>query len=80
MKNYKEIFEEYEMEKEVKERENQAWKQFTPKETNDRIQKWDINNTRAQLVHFCIVEMMAIDTQTFYIVEDISSIVLLKGQ
>ena len=49
-------------------------KQLTLKEVNDRVNVWDINDARAQLLHRRLVETIALDTQPFSIFEDVGFI------
>ena len=45
-------------------------KQMSIVESQDRVRPWDINDRRAQKVHRCIIQMIALDCQPFSIIED----------
>ena len=49
-------------------------KQTTLLEARDRVKPWDVNDKRAQLIHCRIVEMIALDSQPFSVVEDLGFI------
>ena len=76
------MFVQFEKRKEEKSKEEESikkdspalLKQLTLKQSCDRVRSWDINDDRAQLVHRRIMEMIAVDSQPFSVIEDIGFI------
>lgn len=85
-KHHKEEFEKYakkkeeniEKQKSMKNDTQPTLKQLTLKQSADRVRIWDINDSRAQLVHRRVMEMIAVDTQSILIVEDVGFTRLLN--
>ena len=53
-------------------------RQLSLMECKDQVRHWDINDVRAQRVHRCIGEMIALDCHPFSVVEDEGFIRLVK--
>ena len=78
-KKHPQVFSEF-TEKQQLENQNEkgkyksSLKQTTLLEARDQVKPWDINESRAQLIHCRVVEMIALDSQPFSVVEDVGFI------
>ena len=79
LRKHSEEFKKYEKEKDANAlKESQTPKQLSLEETEDRIRPWKVNDPRAQRITRCLVEMVALDSQPFSVVEDSGFVSLLK--
>ncbi len=75
-KRHTEVFEEFTQKNDQsleKGKQRLSNKQMTiaeARDSRDRIKPWDISDSRAQLIHGRVVEMVALDSQPFSMVED----------
>ena len=71
---HSELYVEYEKESEIVEQDKGKGKAVSRKvsliEAAEQVRLWDINDPRAQQIHWRVTEMMALDSQPFSLVDD----------
>ena len=73
-KQHTEVYEEFTEKNDQsleKGKQKSSLKQMTLREARDRVKSWDINDSRAQVMHRRVIGMVALDSLPFSIVEDV---------